>query len=246
MLELGEALVAELGLEQSNDVLGRWMAHHLARLIEAARTSPSDERANAEERCFAAVLEVWRHRNCLPRGSRPFEPAERLLDVIEALDPDAPRPFYNRVALDWEDFDGVDRSNETEKQLLDVVREFDQIARTVLQHLLVRAAECLPAETFEWVRKAKAARLGERDLIAIERILVKSGDLGDVERQRQDARINALRAQIEQLDRFVATAEIVRDDIEGLIVAAESANQVGAERHTRPKQTGSPKPKQSG
>lgn len=94
--------------------------------------------------------------------------------------------------------------------------------------------------------KGAADRLGERDLIAIERIVVKSGDLGDVERQRQDARINALRAQIEQLDRFVATAEIVRDDIEGLIVAAESANQVGAERQTRPKQTGSPKPKQSG
>lgn len=201
------------------------MAHHLARLIEAAKTSSPAERASAEERCLAAVLEVWRHRNCLPQGSRPLEPAERLLDVIEALDPEAPRPFYNRIALDWEDFDAEDRPKETGRQLLDVVREFDRIARTVLQHLLARAAQDLPPETSEWVRKAQAAGLAGTDLTAIRRIFLKSGDSGDLERQRQDGRIDALRSELDQLDQFVTMAKIVRDDIEGLLVAVEAASQ---------------------
>lgn len=200
------------------------MAHHLARLIEAAKTASCKERAAAEERCFAAVLEVWRHRNCLPQGHRPLEPAERLLDVIEALDPDAPRPFYNRIAVDWEGFDAEDRPKEAGKQLLDVVREFDRIARTVLQHLLARAAQGLPADTSEWVRKAQAAGLAGSDLTAIRRILLKSGDLGDLERQRQDGQIDALRSKLDQLDRFVTMAKIVRDDLEGLLVAVEAAS----------------------
>ena len=205
------------------------MAHHLARLIETAKTSSPAERASAEERCFAAVLEVWRHRNCLPQGRRPLEPAERLLDVIEALDPDAPRPFYNRIALDWEDFGAEDRQKETGKQLLDVVREFDRIARTVLQHLLTRAAQDLPPETSEWVRKAQAAGLAGTDLTAIRRILLRSGEPGDLERQIQDGRIDALRSQLDQLDQFVTTAKIVRDDIEGLLIAVEAASQAGTD-----------------
>lgn len=199
------------------------MAHHIARLIEEARSASPANRASAEERCFAAVLEVWRHRNCLPQGHRPLEPAERLLDVIEALDPDAPRPFYNRIALDWEDLDTENRPKESAKQLFDVVREFDRIARTVLQHLLARAAQGLPADTSEWVRKAQAAGLAGSDLTAIRRILLKSGDLADLERQRQDGRIDALRSQLDQLDRFVTIAKNVRDDIEGVLVDVEAA-----------------------
>jgi len=229
VLALGEALVAELGLDQSNDVLGRWMAHHLAGLIEKAKVVAPEERAEAEDRCFAAVLEVWRHRNCLPHGHRPFEPMERVLDVITALDPDEPRPFYNRIALNWDDLDDVDLPTPNEKQLLDVVREFDQVARDVLQHLLARAVEGLPEDTRVWVQRAQAAGLGGRDLTAIRRLILLSGKLAAFGRQQQDAHIDALRSQLDQLERFVETAKVVRDNLAGRLAAAEAERSASEE-----------------
>lgn len=72
------------------------MAHHLAELIETARTAGAAERTTAEERCSALILEVWRHRNCLPDGRRPFERLEPTLDTLSDLDPTNNRPFYRR------------------------------------------------------------------------------------------------------------------------------------------------------
>ncbi|WP_231420788.1 hypothetical protein [Sphingomonas sp. Leaf205] len=203
------------------------MAHHLARLIDAANTASLEERDDAEDRCFAAILEVWRHRNCLPRGRRPFEPAEPLLNVIAALDPDAPRPFYNRVAMDWGDLDDVDNdgSESMEANPLDVIKEFDRVARTVLRDLLARAARDLPAATQEWLKKAQAAGLTGSEVAAIRRILFNSGDVEDVERQRRDERVDALRSQLDDLHRFVTTAEIVRGEIEDLLAVAKTESQ---------------------
>lgn len=95
--------------------------------------------------------------------------------------------------------------------------------------ILARAAQDLPPETSEWVRKAQAAELAGTDLTAIRRTLLRSGDPGDLERLRQDGRIDALRSQLDQLDQFVTMARIVRDDIEGLLVAVEAASQAGTD-----------------
>jgi hypothetical protein len=54
VLELGQHLVHELGIENRFDTLGRWMAHHLAELIDRAENGATkaerlDSRKNAEE-----------------------------------------------------------------------------------------------------------------------------------------------------------------------------------------------------
>jgi hypothetical protein len=36
LISLGERIVAEFGLDQSTDTLGRWMAHRVAELMERA------------------------------------------------------------------------------------------------------------------------------------------------------------------------------------------------------------------
>lgn len=201
------------------------MAHHLARLIDAAKSAFPKDQAEAENRCFAAILEVWRHRNCLPRGQRPIEDAEPLLNVIASLDPDAPGPFYNRIVMDWGDLDDEGCSVPTDAKPLDVVKEYDRVARTVLQELLARAARNMPVATKEWVGKAQAAGLAGSEVAAIRRILFNSGDLEDLEQQRRDEQVNALRLQLQELDRFVTTAENVRGEIEGLLAGAETDRQ---------------------
>jgi hypothetical protein len=222
VLALGEALVAELGLKQSNDVLGRWMAHRLARLIETAGTAPEADRPALEQSCAEAILEVWRHRNCLPQGRRPLEPAERILDVIAALDPEAERPVYARIALDWDMMDEDERPTTVERGTLEVAREFDRVARTVIQHLVARAAETMPDDTREWVVKAKAAGSSGSDIMAIHRLLQLGNRAADAGRREQERHLAALRIRIEDLDKFAAIAELVRQDLVAQLTAAEA------------------------
>lgn len=220
MIELGNAFVAQLGLEQSNDILGRWMAHHLARLIEEAKAATGEEKNALEQKCFDAILAVWKHRNCLPQGYRPFEAAEPLLDTVAALDPDAPKPFYSRVMLQWDDLDEIDRPTESEARRFDVVRQFDRSARTVIRHLIGRAVEDLPDDTREWIRRAVGAGLKGPDIIVLRRLL-SSVTPEEIDQQRLSVEIRQHRIMLDELDMFLGIASQVREDIASRLEAAE-------------------------
>ncbi len=217
---MGDALVAQLGLDQSNDILGRWMAHHLARLIDEAKTAKGEEKAALEQKCFDAVLALWKHRNCLPHGYRPFEPAEGLLGTLEALDPDAPAPFYGRVMLQWDDLDEADRPTESEVSRFEIVRRFDRSARTVIRHLLGCAVEDLPNDTREWVRRAAGAGLQGADVIVIRRMLA-SVEPASLEQEAAKAQAQRMRSLLEDLDVFLETGAMVRGDISRRLIDAE-------------------------
>lgn len=225
MLGLGEALVRELDLEQSNDVLGRWMAHHLAGLIMAAREAPSERKAECEERCSAAILEVWRHRNCLPEGRRPFEPLERVVDTLAALDPDARRPFYHRTVLQFEDFDSFDPPAESAPRrpdYLDKARRFDETARGVIRHLIALAVEETLDKSQEWVRLAIEAKLDAPDVALIVR-LMRARERVDPERLADvDLVARTLRSRLSEMDEFLDRAKEVRGDLADRLARAEA------------------------
>jgi len=90
VLELGKHLVSELGLEDSNDTLGRWMAHHVAELITASKeTNSKAERAVAEERVVETILKLWEHRTALPGQAYPLAQFKEILELFSKLTPDA-------------------------------------------------------------------------------------------------------------------------------------------------------------
>ena len=86
-MDLGRALVEELGLDQGVDTLSRWMAHHLADLIKDAETSRVEDRSAKLDNCTKTILDIWERRHQLPNGKRPFEDFEPILRVLESLDP---------------------------------------------------------------------------------------------------------------------------------------------------------------
>ncbi|WP_372892333.1 hypothetical protein [Sphingomonas sp.] len=224
VLELGEALVRELDLEQSNDILGRWMAHHLAGLITAAKDAQAEQKVQLEERCRAAVLEVWQHRNCLPKGCRPFEPVEGVLDTLAALDPDQERPFYYRTVLQYDDFDDFDVPGDPaprQPTYLEKARRFDTAARSVIRHLIALAVQNTPDQILEWVRLAKEAKLDAPDVTAIIR-LVRASEEVDFDR-RIDASVvtRTLRSRLKEMDDFLAGAQAVREDLAERLAKAE-------------------------
>jgi hypothetical protein len=63
VLGLGRHLVRELGFEDGVDTLGRWMAHHLAELIDKAENGVcATERVEARKSATETILKVWEHR----------------------------------------------------------------------------------------------------------------------------------------------------------------------------------------
>ena len=225
LLDLGEALVRELDLEQSNDILGRWMAHHLAGLITAAREAPLERKIEWEERCRTAILDVWKHRNCLPEGRRPFEPFEGVLDTLAALDPDGERPFYHRTVLQFEDFNDFDLPSEPPPRrpdYLEKARRFDATARAVIRHLIALAVEAAPDKTHEWVRLAKEAKLDAPDVSLIVR-LVRARERIDPERRANvDLVTRTLRSHVSEMDEFLDRTREIRDDLADRLARAEA------------------------
>lgn len=129
--------------------------------------------------------------------------------MITALDPDATQPFYNRLALYWDD-----QSKPAERKVLDVVVLFDRVARQVLRHLLSRAIEEIPDQTRAWVKRASGVGLAGRDIATLRQIVYVTGDAEKDEHRRLVDEVNGVRSQIERLERFANMAKFVQDELE--------------------------------
>jgi hypothetical protein len=78
-----------LGFEDGVDTLGRWMAHHLAELIDKAENgATAAERSSARKNATETILKIWEHRATLPRKAYPLAPYKELLKVLDRLRPD--------------------------------------------------------------------------------------------------------------------------------------------------------------
>ena len=62
----------ELGFEDRVDTLGRWMAHHLAELIDTAESGvTATERLKARKSATETILKIWEHPGITTRQSVP-------------------------------------------------------------------------------------------------------------------------------------------------------------------------------
>lgn len=95
ILALGSQIVRELDLADSNDTLGRWMAHHLADLIHQANTVTGEQKAAAETRAVDLTLKLWRHRNDTPGNVSPMKALDEVVSVLHRLKHGA-WPYHRR------------------------------------------------------------------------------------------------------------------------------------------------------
>ena len=128
VLGLGQHLVHELGFEGGVDTLGRWMAHHLAELInEAESGSTVAKRTRARKEATATILKIWDHRTSLPGKAYPLAPYKDVLRVIDRLQPDSnPFRYFGRHA-----------ENKKEQLAADL---FDGLSRLIIALLLMKIA----------------------------------------------------------------------------------------------------------
>lgn len=194
VIELGKKLVAELGLEGSVDTLGRWMAHYVAELIADVETANPVGRAAKEDRCAAAILELWSHRHEVPNGRGHFEP-EPVLRAIANLDPDAPgyRHFAG-LRQSADDDDGAVR------EWLRLADNIDATARMLIVECLVAAAAAANDRSREWISMAEAARIEDDAPMVALRFVNEQADLlhrvdpKEADREQLERRLGRLNA----------------------------------------------------
>lgn len=193
-LELGRSLTRELGLDDSVDTLGRWMAHYLAELMREAEEASPEERPVKMRSCHEAILDLWSHRYVLPTGKRPFEDLEPILRALESLDPEAGIPRYFRpirVAADaTEDNDAQGWLNR--------IDGIDYSARLLIRYFLAQASHDAIDKSAEWVEMASAAGMDEVweapvfRMIADEKAIFERPSEEEIVRRQMQERITRL------------------------------------------------------
>jgi hypothetical protein len=125
VLGLGQYLVRELDFEDGVDTLGRWMAHHVAELIDQAEHgATAAERVKARKSATETILKIWEHRASLPGNTYPLATYKDVLKVLDRLPPDK-NPF-RYISLYGE--------TKREQRAIDL---FDSFSRLILALLLM-------------------------------------------------------------------------------------------------------------
>jgi len=208
-LDLGSALVKELGPDPGVDTLSRWMAHYIAKLIDEAETAKVEDRSAKLTKCADAILKLWDHRHLLPDGKRPFEDMEPIMRALKSLDPadDTPRFFRaQRMATNE-----TEESDETAKWLK-LADGLDYSAKSLIRYCLTQAAQTATDKSKAWVELAeKAGAEVDIDLPVIifesnEKDLLKADDHNAIAQK-------LLTVRIKRLDSFTKMAKTLASDL---------------------------------
>jgi hypothetical protein len=220
-LDLGRALVEELGLDPGGDTLSRWMAHYIAELIEEAETSKVEERPAKLVKCADAILKLWEHRHLLSNGKRPFEAWEPILRTIESLDPidNTPRYFRSqRIAVD-----GAEQNAETRKWL-GLADGLDYSAKNLIRYCLIQAAQTALDKSKKWVKLAQAAGLEDYIELPVIRFIIDKSDLSK-ESEPDDSARKLLEDRINRLDEFKKMTNALASELRRQLKQTDSTSR---------------------
>jgi len=213
IINLGKAIVEELGLDPGVDTLARWMAHYIAEQMTTAENATGDDKIEAEQRCFETILKLWQHRSSLPNGRRPFESFEPVFRALARLDPENPTPyFYSNPNFRSSEPDDSGEDSDEVQQWLDVARGIDQAARVWLEYVFHQAAlNATDEKTITWLENAVGLPAGDDISIIVRLFHAEPEDESEetAERERQ-AKQEKLRSRIKQLDAFIDFSQDLR------------------------------------
>lgn len=208
IIALGKLLVDELQLDQSVDTLGRWMAHHITEVMQAAEKATGRKKSEAEERCREAILSLWNHINAFPQGRRPLAEIEPLLATIQALDPNNSAYFYQSKAQAL-----IDKStlSEESKNWLELALEIDYSARVLISICLNKTANDIVHKNYVWFDLAESL---DADLPVMDVVRFIASDDQQFEGSIQMTTAKTLIHRRERLERMIQLSQILIRDID--------------------------------
>jgi hypothetical protein len=203
--------VRELGFEDGVDTLGRWMAHHLAELIDAAENgATAAERLRARKSATETILKIWEHRTALPGKAYPLASCKDALQVLDRLRPDDnPFRYFSHYA------------QGTREQL--AADLFASLSRLIIALLLMKIP---PGEESAKVDAAAINALSETEQHVLgalqqwgELFAPKSGSSERAQKGNGDgvvAQVNLEEAALHLIDTTMTTLSKLRSDLQGV------------------------------
>jgi hypothetical protein len=167
LLALGDTIVRQCGLRSNEDIVGQWMAHHLAEKLKNVRAARGAEKAPLEADLFGTILKFWKHRAHFPRGQAPFEKFDAVFRALESLDPDQKRGrFYH---FDFPHPTKTQPESQTQKWI-SAARNLDESARSLITFCIANAAHTAGDLDETWLNAAKV--LPAQDEVEIKVVFV--------------------------------------------------------------------------
>lgn len=215
VINLGKLLIQEFGDANYTDTLSQWMAHYIAeKFILSENASAGEEKTVADKDLFETILNLWEHRGLLPSGKRPFENFEPIFKVLEMLNPDKEKTFFNDISLN--ELSDIKHKNPDYKEIenfINTALEIDKVARIWIQHLLEQAAiKASDERTQEFLKNA--ITLKDNNDTAVIKILLDTNSSftskvcseDDFEKKYQ---IEKHKLRIEELEKFGKLNEFI-------------------------------------
>lgn len=209
VLEIGKALIKELGINPGDDTLSRWMAHYIAELIDDAESASSEDRPEKLAKCANAILSLWKHRQVLPNGKRPFEELEPIVRAIVSLDPADDTPRYFRSVRNV-----IDKTEENTggRKWLDLADGLDYSAKVLIRYCLEQASQDALDKSKQWVELAEVAGLEDEIDFPVIRFITAESELSNASGTDEIAR-KRLEDRINRLDGFKKMADALASDL---------------------------------
>lgn len=142
VLALGWRLADDIGANEDRNTTGKWIAHHLAEKLEAAKKDPS-----LETECFDLILKLWASRRDFPKGD-PLGRYDRLLPSLESL-----------LRADQQYFPGFQsdlKSQDSAQKWLDAAVKLDKLSSFLIAQFLKTAVHEMGDDDEELLELAKA------------------------------------------------------------------------------------------
>lgn len=206
------------------------MAHYIAELIQDTEKARTEERSEKMRACCDAILNLWKHRQTLPDGRRPFLEMEPVLRAVASLDPESSTPRYFRSVRT-----AAEDAKETDEAIswLQLIDNLDYSAKILIRYCLTQAAQSALDKSVQWVGLAEAAGADEGAEFPLVRIIIqedstlKASNPDEEERKRLENRINRLQA-------FAKTAMTVASRLQKQVRPVQvSGKKKGARKRER-------------
>ena len=112
---LGQLIIKQFSLEDENeDLISKWMANYIAQKMKTAEQAVGEEKTEAEEKCFKAILALWEHREVWCGNGNPYENLQPIINTINRLNPENSNYFY------WNSDNEYDTVSSEVQQVLDI------------------------------------------------------------------------------------------------------------------------------
>ena len=155
VLRLGRHLADAL---DHHDIVGRWLAHHLADLITRCEAAPEDEELSATTR--KVILTLWEHKRGGSFRTDPYGYVRPVLEALARLEPNpAPWAYYRTFS----DTNQPPINELAAYPLLQAACELDREAGQLIRLAVAVASREAITREEPWVIAGAALADGEED-----------------------------------------------------------------------------------